>query len=76
MKTIAITLAALLAGCATQGPAVMSATPHSVTIDIGVSTLGGATGALEAAEAQCQQHGRHAQYAGKINDLQIAYNCV
>ena len=74
MRTIALAL--LLAGCATQGPAVMSATPHSVTVDLSDSTMKGATGALEAAEAHCQQHGRHAQFAGKINAMQIAYNCV
>lgn len=76
MKATTI-LALLLAGCASaQGPAVLSGTPHAVTIDIGSSTLGGATGALEAAEAHCQKHGRHAQFGGKITDLQVAYNCV
>lgn len=76
MKAITI-FALLLAGCASaQGPAVLSGTPHAVTIDIGSSTLGGATGALEAAEAHCQQYGKHAQFAGRLTDLQLAYNCA
>lgn len=74
MRTIALAL--LLAGCATNGPALMSATPHSVTVDLSVSTMQGAAGALEAAEAHCAKHGKHAQFAGKLTDFQLAYNCV
>lgn len=70
--------AALAAGCATTGarpPFIIEGTENAVSVNWAHSTRG-TTGALEAAEAHCAKYGRHAQFAGKVTDFELAYNCV
>lgn len=74
MKKIML-LALILTGCAAQGPVVMEGTENSVTVNWADSTQG-ISGALTEADKHCAKYGRHAQYAGKITDFQLAYNCV
>lgn len=71
-------LGLLLAGCATSAPRppfIVEGTENAVTVNWTHSKRG-TTGALEAAEAHCAKYGRHAQFAGKVTDLELAYNCV
>lgn len=77
MNRIAL-LALLLAGCVTtapRGPEITEATENAVTINWSRSNSG-ATGALGVADAHCAKYGRHAQFAGKPTDFDIAYTCV
>lgn len=77
MKNTVILLVVFLAGCATgqKAPFQVTGTEHSVTVNWAQSPSG-AAGALGAAEAHCAQYGKHAQFAGKLTDSDLAYNCV
>lgn len=77
MKTVAFALSlALLAGCATtREPFIVEGTPSAVTVNWANSRTG-SSGALEAADAHCQKHGKAAQFAGRVSDFTLAYNCV
>ena len=69
-------LGVLAAGCATtRPPFIVDGTENAVSVNWAHSTRG-TTGALEAAEAHCAKYGRHAQFAGKVTDFELAYNCV
>lgn len=70
-------LGVLAAGCATtpRPPFIVEGTETAVSVNWAHSPRG-TTGALEAAEAHCAKHGRHAQFAGKVTDFELAYNCV
>lgn len=71
-------LTLLLAGCITtapRAPFIVEGTENAVSVNWAHSSRG-TTGALEAAEAHCAKHGRHAQFAGKVTDFELAYNCV
>ena len=71
-------LSELAAGCATTGarpPFIIEGTENAVSVNWAHSTRG-TTGALEAAEAHCAKYGRHAQFAGKVTDFELAYNCI
>ncbi|GAB3190749.1 hypothetical protein [Hydrogenophaga aquatica] len=71
-------LALLVAGCAASGPRppfIVEGTENAVSVNWAHSPRG-TTGALEAAEAHCQKYNRHAQFVGKVTDLELAYNCV
>lgn len=77
MKRLAL-LCILLAGCVSnpsRGPEIVGATDQAVTINWSRSSRG-TDGALELADQHCQKHGRRAQFAGKVTDFEIAYNCV
>ena len=71
-------LAGLVAGCASTGaqpPFIVEGTEHAVSVNWAHSPRG-STGALEAADAHCAKYGKHAQFAGKVTDFDLAYNCV
>jgi len=71
-------LGVLAAGCATtttRPPFIVEGTETAVSVNWAHSPRG-TTGALDAAEAHCAKHGRHAQFAGKVTDFELAYNCV
>lgn len=70
-------LGVLAAGCATtpRPPFIVEGTETAVSVNWAHSPRG-TTGALEAAEAHCAKYGRHAQFAGKVTDFELAYNCV
>jgi hypothetical protein len=71
MKTIIVAL--LLTGCASApyNP-VRGGTENTVTVNW---SRVGMEQALSHAEQHCQQHGKHAQFAGK-EDFWLFYNCV
>lgn len=80
MKYLLIALA--LAGCSTAplNP-VTTGTEHAVTVSrlnhTELSNLSRPmTSELAAAQRHCAQYGRVAQFAGKVNDWENAYNCV
>ena len=74
MKTTALLCLLLIAGCAApQNRYTVNGTEHSVT----VNWAGGkADGALPEAEKHCAKYGKHAQFAGKVNDFTAAFNCA
>lgn len=73
MKTITLLLAAILAGCAsTPTSPVRGGTEHTVTVSFADVSM---AEAVNAAEAHCQQYGRHAQFSGKSGFF-VFYNCI
>lgn len=72
----------LLYGCSTQPlDPIATGTEHAVTVSrvnsLDLSNMSRPmTSELAAAERHCARYGRHAQFAGKVNDWSNAYNCV
>ncbi|NYT44592.1 hypothetical protein H0A64_07095 [Alcaligenaceae bacterium] len=75
MKIAALCALLAIAGCTTVGPRVAEGNQSTVVVDWAHSTQGSA-GALAAADAHCAQYGKHAQYSGKPNAFQLAYDCI
>lgn len=80
MRTALLALA--MTGCSTAplNP-VTTGTEHAVTVNrVNSMELRNMsrpmTSELAAAQSHCARYGRVAQFAGKINDFENAYNCV
>ena len=71
-------LGGLVAGCASTGPQPpfsVEGTESSASVNWAHS-MRGTAGALYAADAHCVKYGKHAQFAGKVSEYELSYNCV
>lgn len=64
-----------LSGCASTAASACYVDGTEYTASVNYVTCG-IEKATHDAEAHCAKKGRHAQFAGKINDWTNAYNCV
>ena len=72
---LVVVLAVLLAGCVSTAPRACYVDGTEYTASVNYVACG-VEKATHDAEAHCAKEGRHAQFAGKINDWTNAYNCV
>lgn len=71
-----VLLVPLLTGCATT-PTVADGTERAVVVDVGTMDFGGGESkALTVADQHCAQHGRKAQFRGRLAPMLLAFDCV